>query len=105
MAGSAKLSEVRKQQKKFNSVNLILMSIGKSGNVKFEFQQLRFHSVRPNVHTIGEKEILNICTYVIVRRIYLTKDNWKKRVNVTLKRFRHKVCSCSLLRKAVRSLM
>ena len=43
-----KISKVRKQQKKFNSANLILMSIGKSGIIKFEFQELRFHSVRPN---------------------------------------------------------
>ena len=43
-----KISKVRKQQKKnFNSANLI-MSIGKSGIIKFEFQELRFHSVRPN---------------------------------------------------------
>ena len=34
-----KIRKVRKQQKKnFNSANLILMSIGKSGIIKFEFQ-------------------------------------------------------------------
>ena len=34
-----KIAKIRKQQKKkINSANLILMSIGKSGIVKFEFQ-------------------------------------------------------------------
>jgi len=33
-----RISKVRKQQKKFNCANLILMSIGKSGIIKFEFQ-------------------------------------------------------------------
>ena len=33
-----KISKVRKQQKNFNFANLILMSIGKSGIIKFEFQ-------------------------------------------------------------------
>ena len=34
----------------FNSANLILMSIRKSGIIKFEFQKLRFQSVRPNAY-------------------------------------------------------
>ena len=33
-----RISKVRTQQKKFNSANLILISIGKSGIIKFEFQ-------------------------------------------------------------------
>ena len=33
-----KISKVRKQKKKFNSANLILMSIGKSGVKHFEFE-------------------------------------------------------------------
>jgi hypothetical protein len=45
-----KISKVRKQQKKFNSADLVLMSIGKSGIIT---KQLRFYSVRPNVHLIA----------------------------------------------------
>ena len=37
-----KISKVRKQQKNFNSSNLILMSIGKAGIIKFEFQATWF---------------------------------------------------------------
>ena len=45
-----RLSNVRTQQKKINPANLILISWGKSGIIKFEFK-FRFHGARPNVHT------------------------------------------------------
>ena len=46
-----KLAKSGSNKKDFDSANLILMSIGKSGIIK----QLGFYSVRPNVDTYEQK--------------------------------------------------
>ena len=63
-----KISKVRKQQKTFNSTNLILMSIGKSGIIKFEFQTTFIVSdlmKRPGFALLFSKLVTNLTTTYI----------------------------------------